>query len=74
MKLLVPDWKQAPRWLSVIVATFTAVLAGLAETVPMLHDKIPQWVYVVLGTLTVIARVINQPQPAQLAPPKDPEP
>ncbi len=62
MKVLVPDWKQFPKWLSVWVATTGAILAGLESTVPALHGQIPAWVYTVFGVSTVIARVLNQPQ------------
>ena len=56
---LIPDWKQAWKFLSVWVAIVLLVAAALEPQLPWLQQRFPG-VAAVLGVVFVLARIVNQ--------------
>lgn len=62
MLKLIPDWKQAYKFLSVQVAMLIVLLAGLQEVLPDLKEHLPAQWYAGLAVLVAVARVLAQPK------------
>lgn len=62
MLKLIPDWKQAYKFLSVQVAMLIVLLASLQEVLPDLKEHLPGHWYAGLAILVAVARVLAQPK------------
>ena len=61
---MIPDWKDAWKWLSIQAATITAVIGALQATLPYFQNLMtPQqfgWLTAACGIITIWARLIPQ--------------
>ena len=62
---LIPDWRQAWRYLSIQLAAATALLAAAYDYLPAVRDYLPEgwvkWAAIVI----IAARVVHQSTPEQ---------
>lgn len=61
--MLVPDWKDAWRWLSVQLAALMAVLATAYDYLPVVRDYLPEGWVKWAALLLIAGRVLNQQTP-----------
>ncbi len=62
---IVPDWKDAWKWLSVHAAVLTAVVGALQAQLPAFQGLLTAqqygWLTAACGLLVVVGRLVNQP-------------
>ncbi len=64
-QVLVDNWKNAWKWLSVQLAVLLVVLDVLAESLPAVAAYLPEGWVKWLGLAIIVGRVLNQTRAAQ---------
>lgn len=61
MLKLIPDWRQAYKFLSVQLALLIVILGGLQEFLPELKEILPEHWYQWIAGAAILGRVLAQP-------------